>query len=103
MELWRGAAGVIPGLARVASHSWCYLFRVGDFLRKWLSFPAATCWNFPAGPVILSTFWCSSADSVMHPGVGRGVPNTIGNIQKLSDFFVVFCFTIICYVISCLL
>ena len=32
VELWRGAAGVIPGLAKVASHSWCYLFKAGDFL-----------------------------------------------------------------------
>ena len=29
---------------------------------------------------------CSSADSVRHAGVGRGVPDTTGNIRKLSDF-----------------
>ena len=28
-----------------------------------------------------------SADSVMHPGIGRGVPtDTTGNIRKVSDF-----------------
>ena len=47
---------------------------------------------------------CSSADSVMHPGVGRGVPNTTGNIRKVSDFrnFVVVVF-FNNFVISCLL
>ena len=34
----------------------------------------------------LGNIWCSSADSVMHPGVVRGVPNTTGNIRKVSDF-----------------
>ena len=45
----------------------------------------------------LVNIWCSSADSVMHPGVVREVPNTTGNIRKVSDFmnFVVFLFAII--------
>ena len=40
---------------------------------------------------------CSSADFVMHPGVVNGVPNTTGNIRKVSDFrnFVFFLFAII--------
>ena len=45
----------------------------------------------------LVNIWCSLADSVMLPGVVRGVPNTTGNIRKVSDFrnFVVFLFAII--------
>ena len=52
MELLREAAGMVPGLEKMAFHSWCYLFYAWDFLCVWLSFPADKCWYFPVGPII---------------------------------------------------
>ena len=49
-------------------------------------FPCCHVLELPGWSRHLVNIWCSSADSVMHPEVVQGVPNTTGNVRKVSDF-----------------
>ena len=87
MELLREAAGMVPGLEKMAFPAWLVLpFLGGGCLVLVVVFPCCHVLELSGWSRHLVNIWCSSADSVMHRRVVRGVPNTTGNIRKVSDF-----------------